>query len=255
MSKRLQTIFVSLAFLLSLALVVQSQEQNRRLTRKAISYGFVSPNTQENLKLEEAVKNLNSAEEVRLLYETQTVACRVRAQSRINKSLGDWADGAEHSMIFRLYSDESTIRYAVAALGKRWRQKTVLYFRRQTGGTARMYLIPIQQRHRGFNFVARTVAKALDDAGVSYRTLVPLKTRLLVYVVDLSNELQPQVRKAAHQLRARSLAFTGTGAFIGNDNDRDQAQEIFEQEIKHYEAHHSLNQRCRNANLTGPKPR
>ena len=248
MSKRLQAL--SLVFLLGLTFVVQGQEQNRKLTRKAISYGFVSPNTREDLKLEEAVKNLNSADELRLLHETQTVACRLRAKSRINKSLGNWADGAENSMIFRVYSDESTIRYAAATLGKRWRQKTVLYFQRQAGGAARMYLFSIRQQHRGLALVAVTIAKTLDAAGVSYRTLVPLKTRVLVYVVDLRNELQTRVQKAAGQLQVRPLAFTGTGGFIGNDNDRDQAQAVFAQEIKAYESNHSLSQRCRQTRPT-----
>ena len=246
MKNRTQTIFLSLAFLLSLSVVGQGQERDkRRLERKAISYGFVSPNTREDLKLNDAVKNLNSAEEVRLLHQTRDLACRVRAQARVNKSLGNWADGAENSLIFRIYSDEPAVRYAAASLGKSWRQKTVLYFRRQASGNARMYVISVRRQHRGLNFVVRTVAKTLDEARVSYRTLVPLKTRVVVYVVDLGNELQLPVRSAARQLHARPLAFTGTGAFIGNDNDRDRAQEVFALEIKSYESNHSLNQRCR----------
>jgi hypothetical protein len=205
----------------------------------------VSPNTREDLKLEEAIRNLNSAEEVRLLHETRDLACRVRAKARVNRSLGNWADGAENSLIFRIYSDEPTVRYSAASLGKKWSQKTVLYFRRQASGKARMYVISVRRQHRWLNFVVRTVAKTLDDAGVSYRTLVPLRTRVMVYVVDLSNELQPQVQNAARQLHARPFSFAGTGGFIGNDTDRDQAQEVFAQEIKFYESNHSLDQRCR----------
>lgn len=238
--------FLLLAVLLSLSAGVQGQHRDQRqLAEKAISYGFVSPNTHENLKLAEALKNLNSADEVRLLHETRSLACRVRAQARVNQALGNWADGVENSMVFRIYSDEPSLRYAAASLGRSWRQKTVLYFRRQASGPARMYVISVPRQRRGLNFVVRTVAKTLDDSQVSYRTLVPLKTRVLVYVVDLSNKLQVQVRSAARKLRTRLLSFAGAGEFIGNDTDREKAQEVFAQEIKSYESHHSLNRRCR----------
>ena len=247
MRRRTPIILLLLTLLLSVSLAVQGQQRaHRKLTEKTISYGFVSPNTREDLKLEEAIKSLNSAEEARLVRETQEVACRVRAKPRINRSLGNWADGAENSMIFRIYTDESTVRYAAASLGKSWRQKTVLYFRRQTSGKARMYVISVRRQHRALNFVIRTVARTLDEAGVAYRTLVPFKTRVMVYVVDLSNELQPQVWNAARQLHVRPLAFAGNGGFIGDDNDRDQSQKIFAHELEFYESNHSLNNhRCR----------
>ena len=246
MHKRIQSIFLLLTFLLSVCLVGDGQQRDtRKLARKAVSYGFVSPNTRDDLKLKEAVRNLTSAEELRLLHETRDLACRVRAKARVNKSLGNWSDGTENSMVFRIYSEEPAVRYAAASLGKNWRQKTVLYFRRQAGGNARMYLISVPRKHLELNFLVRAVAKILDDSQVSYRTLVPLTTRLLVYVVDLRNELQPQVRNAARKLHARPLAFAGAGGFIGNDTDRDRAQEIFAYEIKSYESHHSVSHRCR----------
>jgi hypothetical protein len=246
MNKRAQSIFLLLAFLLSVSLIGEGQERdNRKLARKAVSYGFVSPNNRDDLKLKDAISNLNSPEEVRLLQETRDIACRVRAKARVNKSLGNWSDGAENSMIFRIYSEEPAMRYAVASLGKNWRQKTVLYFRRQASGNARMYLISVPRKHRELNFLVRAVAKSLDDSQVSYRTLVPLTTRVMVYVVDLRNELQQQLRNAARKLHARPLAFAGTGGFIGSDTDREKAQDVFSQEIKSYESHHSLNRRCR----------
>ena len=250
MKERTPSIFLLLTLLLSLCLVVQGQERdNRKLARKALSYVFVSPNTRDNLKLEEAIRNLNSAEEVRLVHEARDIACRVQAKARVNKSLGNWSDGAENSMIFRIYSEESGVRYAAASLGKNWRQKTVLYFRRQGSGKARMNVISVPRQHRGLNFAIRTVAKTLDEAGVSYRTLVPLKTRVMVYVVDLRNELQPQVRHAGRELHARPLSFAGTGEFVGNDTDREKAQEVFAGEIKAYESNHSVSNRCRHTNL------
>lgn len=250
MNKRSPIVVLLLILLAGLSLVVQGQERYElKPGTRSISYGFVSPNTREDLKLDDAIRNLHSAEEVRIIQETRYVACRVGFQPPINKSLGNWADGAENALIFRMHADEPTMRYAVASVGKTWRQKTVLYFRTQAGGNGRMYLISIRQRGRGLGSTARAVSKTLDSVGVSYRTLVPLKSRMLVYIVDLRNELKPQVRKAAQQLHSRSLSFTGTGALIGNDNDRELAQGVFTQEIKSFEANHSLSNRCQKAQL------
>jgi hypothetical protein len=249
MSKHARTLFLLLTVLLSLNAAQSQEHDSRQPARKAVSYGFVSPNTREDLKLDQAIKNLHSAAEVRLINETRSIACRVRTRARINRALGNWSDGAENSMVFRVYSDEATVRYAATSLGNRWRQKTVLYFRRQLNGKDRIYLIFVNQTQRRYDLVSKT----LDDAGVAYRTLAPLRHSLLVYVVDMDNKLKVQVGKAAGQLHARTLAFTGAAATIGNDTDRDKAQEVFQQEIKSYESTHGLRPaaRCRPGRTAG----
>ena len=95
------------------------------------------------------------------------------------------------------------------------------------------------------------VATELDSDGVANRTLVPRKKRLLIYIVDLKNELKEHVLKAARRLHARLSSFSGAAGFIGDDNDRDKARAIFEQEIKSYEAAHTRVRRsCRRKNAT-----
>lgn len=239
-------IILLLTLLLSLARVSAGQERvDHGEAAKAIGYGFVSPNTRADLQLAGALRNLDSADEERLVRETIQLACRVRARFGISRALGNWADGAENSLVFRVYADEATVRFAAASLGKRWQQKTVLYFRRQQYGKARLYVISAPRRQRSLQTMMLSAAKILDAGGVTYRTLVPLKTRVLVYIVDLSNELLPQVRRAARRLHARPLSFAGSGGFIGEDNDRQRAQGVFAAEIQAYTSSHSLNQRCR----------
>ena len=250
MNRLLRTTLL-LTLLLSLHVAQAQQLGPRKLTEKAISYGFVSPNTREDLKLEEAVRNLSSAAERRLANETLHLACRVRTRARIKRSLGNWADGAENSLVFHLYSDEATVRYALADLGRTWRQKTVLYFRVQAQGSAHMYVLSIRRANLDLIAVVRMLTRALDESGLAYRTLVPGQRRVLIYVVDLSNELQEKVKAAARRLHARSRSFSGAGAFIGDDTDRDRAQEVFAKEIKAYESGHSLKQHCRSV---GPRP-
>ena len=245
-----QTVFLVLILLLSLTLVVEGQDRvTAKSTPRAVGYGFVSPNTREGLQLEEAIENLHSADEDELVQQSHELGCRLRAKLRVNKALGTWRDGSENSVMFSFASDESTMRYAAAVLGKTWQQKTVLYFRKQEDGPARMYLISVRRRRQRLNLEAQTLVKTLDKTGVSYRTLVPLKMRVVVYIVDLSNELQSQVQVVARRLHSRVISFSGTSAFIGDDKDPSLARSLFEKEMKAFEANHSLNNRCHQAGI------
>jgi hypothetical protein len=212
----------------------QLERQAREAEKKYLSYGFVSPNTREDLKLHEAIKKLNSAEEIRLMNEIRMIGCRVGLKLRMVKALGSWSDGAEHSTLFRVRAGEATMRYAVSLLGKYTKQKAVLYFRRSNSGNARMYILYPEGRSRNLFIISR----ALDRAGVIYRTLVPLKHRIAVYVVDLENEWQTRLAVAARRLRARVTSVAGTGIFIGDDTDRAKGQQIFNLEIERYEDAH-----------------
>jgi hypothetical protein len=244
-TRRCQTLFL-LILLLGLDLIAAGQQGvSRKPTARAISYGFVSPNTREDLKLEEAIRNLDSGDEDRLVNNARTVACRVRVIAEVRRSVGNWADGAENSTVFRALADESTIRYATVTLGSNWKQKSVLYFQLRRQGKARLYLITIRAGQRDLKLVIERLARTLDQAGIPYRTFVPTNGRVLIYVVDLSNELRARVRTAAHLLHARPSAYIGSGAFIGDDNDRDRAQQVFSAEIKKYESQHSLNKHCK----------
>src|SRR6266850_2278723 len=95
---------------------------------ETLNYGFVSPNTHENLGLADAIRNLNSDEEKNLIKKANDLGCRTRTRLLALKALGSWSDGAEHSVLLRMISDEQTVRYLVSVLGKDARQKSVLYF-------------------------------------------------------------------------------------------------------------------------------
>lgn len=203
-------------------------------TTKAISYVFVSPNTSENQTLPEAIASLSSPEEKRLIGETRLVACRLHLTPRVQKAVGSWTDGAEHSTVFRVTTNEAGVRYASSWLGKLARQKAVLYFRLNALGGARMFVLLLPRT--GGDLAA--LASELNADGVENRTLVPQRKGIVIYVVDLKNELKAKVLTAAHRLRARLSSLRGDGEFIGDDNDRDKARAVFEQEIMKYEAGH-----------------
>ncbi|HKR23609.1 MAG TPA: hypothetical protein VJS17_13490 [Pyrinomonadaceae bacterium] len=221
MTASLRLRYLILVLLLCLAQSVSAQQE-------AHNYGFVSPNTKENLKLEDAIAGMSSPEEAKLLKQSINMGCVVRSRIRAFKALGSWSDGAEHSVMLRVRSDEPTVRYLLSRLGRDARQKSILYFHPQHAGTADLYTLQPRMR----NLTA--LANALDRAGIAFRTLVPLKSGTSIYIVDLKRELRAKVMAAAKRLGARVRVESGTAAFVGDDQ-AEQAQGVFQQEIQNYE--------------------
>ncbi len=197
----------------------------------SLNYGFVSPNTKENLKLEDAIAGMNSPEETQLLRKSINLGCVVRTQIRAYKALGSWSDGAEHSVMLRVAGDEPTVRYLLSRLGRDAQQKSVLYFHPQPAGAAELYTLQPRRPVRNLKALANT----LERAGIAFRTLVPLKSGTWVYVVDLKRDLRDEVMAAAKKLRARVRSQRGNAAFVGDDQAQ-QAQAVFNEEIRSYEA-------------------
>ena len=98
------------------------------------NYAFVSPNTRENLKIEDAITGMNSAEETALRMKAVNLSCVVRSRIRAYRALGAWSDGAEHSVLVRVQSNEATLRYLMSRMGRDAQQKYVVYFSPRRGG-------------------------------------------------------------------------------------------------------------------------
>ena len=73
--------------------------------QQTVNYGIVSPNTRTDLKLQEAIAGMNSAEESKLLKQAVNLGCVVRSRIRAFRALGSWSDGAEHSVLFSISGD------------------------------------------------------------------------------------------------------------------------------------------------------
>src|SRR5947209_16813100 len=97
---------LTLKFLLLLSLFAFRDEpapaQHRKPAPKAITYEFISPNTSEDLQLDEALTGLKSVAEAALINEIRIVACRIGVPARIHKSIGVWRDGAENSTVSQI---------------------------------------------------------------------------------------------------------------------------------------------------------
>lgn len=217
------TRFVRLASLLilicwSLPAGGQQGSSNKPAPARSVSYGFVSPNTREDLKLEDAVQGLSSKEETRLINRANSLRCIARSRIQTFKAIGSWSDGAEHSVLLRTQSDSSTMRYLLAQLGKDNNQKAVLHFQLSGNGSATMYILR-PQRHRGL----RALTDILDRAGIGFRTLIPQKRSARVYVVDLKRELHSKIIVPARRLRVSVTSRRGSAEFIGDHSSRESS--------------------------------
>ena len=217
--------------LLGAASSLTAQTKTARASR---NYGFVSPNTREDLKLEDAIRGMNSEEESNLRQKARGLGCVVKRKITTMRAVGSWSDGAEHSILIRANTDESTIRYLMSRLGRDANQKAVIYFHPQTNGRARIYILHATKRMRDFALISRL----LDVSGIAFRTLVPLKHETTIYVVDTEGNLVPKIAVAARRLRTRVTTQTGNANFIGDDSIREKGQAVFAQEIRDYESKH-----------------
>ena len=198
--------------------------------QKPLNYGMVSPNTKTDLKLEQAIAGMNSAEEAKLLNQAINLGCVVRSRITAFRALGSWSDGAEPSVLLRVRGDEESLRYVMSRMGRDAEQKYVIYFHPQPKGAADLY--KLRPRAGSKNLVALT--NELERAGIPFRTLVPLRGTTAVYIIDLERDLREKILAAARKLRAHVNKETGNAQLFGDDV-REKAKDKFDEEIKNYE--------------------
>jgi hypothetical protein len=214
-----------LVLLLGWTSVASAQQE-----QKSLNYGFVSPNTKTDLKIEQAIAGMSSREETKLLNKAINLGCVVRSRIRAFRALGAWSDGAEHSVLLRVKGDEPTLRYVLSRMGRDAQQKYVIYFHPKLGGSVSLYTL--HPRKGPTNLVA--LSTKLERAGIPFRTMVPANGTTAVYVIDLDRDLRPKILAAARSLRARVNSEPGNAQLFGDD-DREKAKAKFDQEIKAYE--------------------
>src|SRR5689334_3030403 len=214
-----------IVLVLSWATLVSAQQDQR-----SFNYGFVSPNTKTDLKLEQAIAGMKSEEEAKLVNGAVNLGCVVRTRITAFRALGSWSDGAEHSVLVRVKGDEATLRYVLSRMGRDAEQKYVIYLHPQTAGRVDLYTL--RPRPRARSLVALT--NELERAGIPFRTLVPSRETTAIYVIDLDRDLRAKIMNAARRLRARVSQKSGNAQLFGDDV-REKAKVKFEQEIKDYE--------------------
>lgn len=198
--------------------------------QKPLNIGIVSPNTKTNLKLEQAIAGMKSAEEAKLVNQAINLSCVVGSRITAFRALGSWSDGAEHSVLLRVRGDEESLRYVLSRMGREAEQKYVIYFHPEPKGLIDLYVL--RPRKRAKNLVSLSVE--LERSGIPFSTIVPSRGATAIYIIDLDRDLRDKILAAARKLRAQVNKETGNAKLFGDDL-RDRAKEKFSQEIKSYE--------------------
>lgn len=235
---KLQSVLFSSLLIAALSVNAFSQERS--------IYIFVSPNTRTGLSLNEAVRKLNSREEISLILGARGLANCLDLNAEIVKTVGNWSDGNENSSLIKTNGAENSARYVSAKLGHSFKQKFVLYFQQTVIGKATMFVISL----KGTNRKLSQLAGILDRNGIEYRTFVPQRFRTLIYIVDFESGLKKNVDIVVRKLKGKLSVVKGEGSFVGDNNDVNKAKIIFEDVINAFENENpNMKQRCENKKL------
>lgn len=179
------------------------------------AFTFQSPNVLEDTKFAHAVKALRSSEHAAAVAKSKEIDSRLGLTGRIFNAIGDWADGAENSIVTEYDGDvdPEKVKRAAALRGLAWRQKAVVSFVGDPDGPDSVHDIkvsgadPVEVRDR------------LDEAGIPFRSLIEEAGGTRVIVFDQGNELEPAFHRFGDHYHGRITAeiHPGRGEFIGGD--------------------------------------
>lgn len=193
------------------------------------SFGFVSPNTEENLTFQDAYQRLNSPQQQETIQKAQNFVNQVFVGGgKVTSAVGDWKDGAENSAVVEVTGqNKNLLDYAMATLGKQLNQKAVLSFTHDDNGKDALWTI-----HTGQDI--QSVRNQLDVAGVNFRTLVPEQGGTTIHIFDSGTEMADKIGAVAQKLKGQIEVASGTGDFIGGDS-REEAQKQYDKVISGYQ--------------------
>jgi hypothetical protein len=194
------------------------------------AYLFLSPNTDENLSPAEATLRLRSPEQACFRQLAGDILRQVGAQVHVEDAIGDWSDGVENSLLVVVPTppDLWTLRYAAAWFGLLAEQKGVLVFRPAAGGPDELAILNVAERD-----LAR-LRRALDDHGISSRTIVRTATGQRVVILDEGRRWHRNVERLAQWYNTPVRVTTGTGACVAEESSS-RARQKYRKLIAAYE--------------------
>ena len=192
---------------------------------------FASPNIEEGVGFDGAVKRIHSDEQARFKAVSKEADAKEGLKSTMKDAIGDWNDptygaDAENSTITLIdkVSDYAVQRKVAAIRGLDGNQKSILSFRADENGPDAVYRISID------NSTADMVVlrQALDEAGLHYRTLAPEKGMTEIYIFDQGKSLVKEMEAFSERFKTNYRIRSGTGEFIGGSN-RAEGRRAFEE--------------------------
>ena len=201
------------------------------------SYAFYSPNTNEGTGFDYARKALYSDAQAAARRVSEEIDSKNGFKSKDYDAIGDWADGAENSIVseYNDVEDFDTLKYLASLKGKAWKQKAVLPFMVDEDGPDMLHILSIADND------LRSIRKNLGEAGIDFRTLIPRGKKTAVMIYDEGGKLIENLERLekAYPGRIHGETHRGKGEFVGSFNSRTEGRREYERAIGSYKEKHA----------------
>lgn len=187
-------------------------------------FAFQSPNVKEETDFKYASKMLHSSAHAAALRKSMEIDSRYNLRGKTYSAIGDWADGAEDSVVTKYDNVDSfdDLRKAAALKGLAWRQKAVIGFMADKNGPDSVYEINLASRD------LKAIRRSLDEAGIQFRSLIPGRHGTRVILFDQGSSLADNVLKFMESNEHVSgKSYRGHGEFIGSWDSRTEASRAY----------------------------
>ncbi len=186
-------------------------------------FAFSSPNVLEDTKFDHALRMLRSGDQKTAHLQSEEIDHRHSLSGQTFNAIGDWADGAENSIVTHYDKVDSfeQLRATMAEKGMAWNQKAVLPFMVDSTGPHSLYYMELK------DVDLSGIRKNLEDSGLAFRSLIPGKDSTKVLVFDSENSLGENIKQFGKRYHGKIKAkrYRGRGEFLGGENRTEARQE------------------------------
>lgn len=205
---------------------------------KRLRYALGTSQAKDRMTFEAALNQMRSANQKSFKDVIRKATEALGIKPHLENAIGDWSDGAEHSVLQRIHEpiDERTADYLAAWYGLLANQKAVLVFQPRHGGPDSNYEVDVPDSD------LNRVREHLNQAGIPFRTIVPTGKGARVWVYDQGNKLKENVGQFAEKYNAEVRESQGHGKFLGGNsgstgaNTRSEARSNYRRIITAYES-------------------
>jgi len=185
---------------------------------------FVSPNVDEGMDVKGAEGAVRAARHQDVVAIATEVDALLDLRSKHESGVGAWSDGAENTMLGRVYGNASydQIRLSAAMKGMLADQKAVIPFKVEKDGPDSMYKVKVSDTD------LKSVHAKFSEAGLEFHTMVPHSGHTDVYVFDPGTQLKKQVQEAGARHGIEISQWRGRGEFLGSWDTRQEGRDAYQ---------------------------
>jgi hypothetical protein len=204
------------------------------LIQEAKAYQFVSPNIKDVSTFEDATIALETKIYKNNFNAVENVYTKDGIYGRMEKGIGDWADGAEETYIKKIINDVPSEKriYSLAKNSRELKQKDAIDFSLDVKGKDELFIL------EGIPTIK--MRDILNSNGIKFKTIGEKE----LYVVNSGEyfdaSMVDKMKKIAYDNGIDINKRSGTATFITGADDRAVARNIYDNIINNYEKRYGI---------------